>query len=89
MSDAAPQESSREREPGRPSLADRIPSGGTTDPDRILGLFLEWVEDIGLEPYPAQEEALLEIMSDRHVILGTPTGSGKSLIATALHFRAM
>jgi superfamily II DNA/RNA helicase len=57
--------------------------------DRILGLFLDWVADIGLEPYAAQEEALLELMSDRHVILGTPTGSGKTLIATALHFRAM
>ncbi len=89
MSDAAPPESTRESEPARPSLADRIPKGGTSDPDEILGLFLEWVEDIGTEPYPAQEEALLEIMSDRHVILGTPTGSGKTLIATALHFRAM
>ncbi len=89
MSDVASPESPREPQPGRPLLADRIPSGGSTDPDEILGRFLEWVEDIGLEPYPAQEEALLEIMSDRHVILGTPTGSGKSLVATALHFRAM
>ncbi|MFQ5418596.1 MAG: DEAD/DEAH box helicase, partial [Myxococcota bacterium] len=44
---------------------------------------------IGLTPYPAQEEAILEILSDRHVVLGTPTGSGKSLVATAMHFRAM
>jgi superfamily II DNA/RNA helicase len=89
MSDAEPPESPHASESGRPLLADRIPPGGCSDPDEILGLFLEWVEDIGLEPYPAQEEALLEIMSDRHVILGTPTGSGKSLVATALHFRAM
>jgi len=71
------------------ALASRIPAGGTRDADRILGLFLDWVAEIGLEPYAAQEEALLEIMSDHHVILGTPTGSGKTLVATALHFRAM
>jgi len=39
--------------------------------------------------YPAQEEALLELMAGRHVILGTPTGSGKSLVALGLHFKAV
>jgi len=89
MSESIPGESPASGERARPSLAARIPTGGTRDADRILGLFLDWVVDIGLEPYASQEEALLEIMSDRHVILGTPTGSGKTLIATALHFRAM
>ena len=68
-------------EGARPSLASRIPPGGTRDADRILGLFLEWVSDLGLELYPAQEEALLEILADRHLILATPTGSGKTLVA--------
>lgn len=75
--------------PARPFLAARIPPGGTSDPDEILTLFLEWVAEIGLELYPAQEEALLEIMAGRHVILNTPTGSGKSLVALGLHFKAM
>ncbi len=69
-------------------LADRIPPRGTDDPDEILGLFLEWVAATGLTLYPAQEEALLEIMAGRHVILGTPTGSGKSLVALGMHFKA-
>ena len=69
-------------------LADRIPPRGTDDPDEILGLFLDWVASTGLTLYPAQEEALLEIMAGKHVILGTPTGSGKSLVALGMHFKA-
>ncbi len=45
--------------------------------------------DTGFELYPAQEEALLELMADRHVVLDTPTGSGKSLVALGLHFRGL
>ncbi|HYG65517.1 MAG TPA: DEAD/DEAH box helicase, partial [Thermoanaerobaculia bacterium] len=75
--------------PSRPSLAARIPAGGTSDPDEILDLFLGWVSDLGLELYPAQEEALLEIMAGRHVILNTPTGSGKSLVALGVHFKGL
>ncbi len=45
--------------------------------------------DTGLVLYPAQEEALLEIMAGKHVILGTPTGSGKSLVALGLHFKGL
>jgi superfamily II RNA helicase len=74
---------------GKPKLIDRIPEGGTKDPDQILDLFLGWVADIGFELYPAQEEALLEIMAGRHVILNTPTGSGKSLVALGMHFKAL
>src|SRR5690606_4670322 len=43
----------------------------------------------GLELYPAQEEAILELFSGKHVVLATPTGSGKSLVAAALHFKSM
>jgi len=73
----------------RPSLFDYVPEGGSRDPDLILDRFLAWVGDIGLEPYPAQEEAILELMAGRHVILNTPTGSGKSLVALALHFKGL
>ena len=73
----------------RPSLAARIPAGGTRDSDEILDRFLGWVADTGLTPYPEQEEALLELMIGRHVVLSTPTGSGKSLVALGLHFKAM
>ncbi|MCH9650152.1 MAG: DUF3516 domain-containing protein [Deltaproteobacteria bacterium] len=74
---------------GPPRLVDRIPDGGTRDPDLMLDLFLEWAGDLGFSLYPAQEEALLELMAGRHVILNTPTGSGKSLVATGLHFKGL
>jgi hypothetical protein len=72
-----------------PSLGARVPEGGTREPDEILDRFLGWISDQGLEPFPHQEEALLELMADRHVVLGTPTGSGKSLVALGLHFKAL
>ena len=73
----------------RPSLGSRVPAGGTSDPDLILDLFVDWVAEVGFELYPAQEEALLEIMAGKHVILNTPTGSGKSLVALGLHFKGL
>ncbi len=73
--------------PARVSLASRIRP--TSDPDEILDLFVDWASEAGFELYPAQEEALLEIMAGRHVILNTPTGSGKSLVALGLHFKAL
>jgi superfamily II RNA helicase len=62
---------------------------GEPDPDELLGLFLEYVAGLGFELYPAQEEAILELLDYKHVMLNTPTGSGKSLVALALHFKAM
>lgn len=74
----------------RPSLAARVPAGGEPrDPEAILARFVDWVADLGLELYPAQEEALLELFAGKHVILNTPTGSGKSLVALGLHFKAL
>ncbi len=73
----------------RPSLFARVPPEGTRDPDQILDLFVDWAAEAGFELYPAQEEALLEIMAGKHVILNTPTGSGKSLVALGLHFKAL
>ena len=57
-----------------------VPPQGGSD-DALLDGFLEWVSDSGIELYPAQEEAILELFADRHVVLTTPTGSGKSLVA--------
>lgn len=53
----------------------------------MLDAFLGWVADRGLTLYPHQEEAILELFSGAHVVLDAPTGSGKSLVATALHFK--
>ncbi len=61
----------------------------TATDDDVLDAFLEWTLDRGLELYPAQEEAALELVSGNNVILSTPTGSGKSMVAIAAHFNAM
>ncbi|CAM5697749.1 hypothetical protein MAUB1S_02754 [Mycolicibacterium aubagnense] len=52
------------------------------DPDELLESFAEWAEAAGTALYPAQEEALIELASGANVVLATPTGSGKSLVAT-------
>ncbi len=73
-----------------PDLLRRVPQGAPLrDAGAILDRFLDWVAATGLEPYPAQEEALLELAAGRHVVLDTPTGSGKSLVATGLHFKGL
>ena len=62
------------------------PLRDVTDPDLLLEHFLDYALNKGIELYPAQEEAMLELFAGKHVILNTPTGSGKSLVAAALHF---
>jgi superfamily II RNA helicase len=57
--------------------------------DEILDAFLTYLEDSGTTPYDHQEEAILELFAGNNVILNTPTGSGKSLVALALQFRAI
>ena len=70
------------------NLFDRL-IGKVHTTESLFEVFVQWVTDRGLELYPAQEEAILEILTDHHVILKTPTGSGKSLVAVALHAMAV
>src|SRR5512133_1454729 len=75
---------------GEAPLAALLPAaGGTLAPDAILARFVSWVSATGLTLYEHQEEAILQLLDGRHVVLSTPTGSGKSLVATFLHFQAM
>ncbi len=69
------------------NLAQRIPDD--PGPDAVFDAFAGWVADRGLVLYPAQEEALIEVVSGSNVILGTPTGSGKSLVAVGAQFGAL
>ena len=72
------------------TLGDRLPeAAGRVPPDVILERFLDWVAGLGFELFPAQEEALLEVMAGRHVVLDTPTGSGKSLVAMAMLWKGL
>lgn len=57
--------------------------------DEAFERFIEWVDARGVEPWPHQEDALMNLAAGAHVILGTPTGSGKSLVAQGLCFMAM
>ncbi|MFI9818652.1 DEAD/DEAH box helicase [Saccharothrix variisporea] len=69
------------------TLTDLLPP--TPDADLLYDTFAEWAQQRGLELYPAQQEALIEIVSGSNVILSTPTGSGKSLVAIGAHFAAL
>jgi superfamily II RNA helicase len=59
------------------------------DPDALFDAFTSWTQERGITLYPAQEEALIEVVSGANVILATPTGSGKSLVAAGAHFAAL
>ncbi|MGW4423901.1 DEAD/DEAH box helicase [Streptosporangium sp. NPDC004631] len=71
------------------SLVDRLPEEIDADPDAIFDAFVGWNSERGLTLYPAQEEALIEVVSGNNLILSTPTGSGKSLVAAGAHFTAL
>ena len=55
------------------------------DEDTVFGAFETWASSRGITLYPAQEEAVIEIVSGANVILSTPTGTGKSLVAIGAH----
>src|ERR687889_1785120 len=59
------------------------------DPDQLFADFAAWAEASGTVLYPAQEEALIELVSGANVVLATPTGSGKSLVATGAQYAAL
>jgi superfamily II RNA helicase len=65
------------------------PPGETLAADAILDRFVSFVAQSGLSLYPHQEEGILHLLDGEHLVLATPTGSGKSLVATFLHFQAM
>src|SRR5437868_2593733 len=71
------------------TLVDRLPEEIDADPDAIFDAFVAWNAERGLTLYPAQEEALIEVVSGNNLILATPTGSGKSLVAAGAHFTAL
>ena len=71
------------------TLYDLIPRDKISSNDLLLEKFLDYAAGRKLKLYPAQENAILELFDDKNVILNTPTGSGKSLVATALHFQAI
>ncbi len=69
------------------TLTDLLPAD--PDPDALFEAFSAWTAERGLELYPAQEEAVIEVVSGANLILSTPTGSGKSLVAVGAHFTAL
>src|SRR6201995_762371 len=68
-------------------LTDVLPP--SPDPDAVYNAFADWAKRQGLSLYPHQEEALIEVVSGANVILSTPTGSGKSLVAGGAHLEAL
>src|SRR5215467_2224120 len=69
------------------TLIDLLPQ--TPKPDAVFDAFAGWSKRRGLDLYPHQEDALIEIVTGANVILSTPTGSGKSLVAAGAHFAAL
>ena len=62
---------------------------GPADPDAVYAAFTAWATAAGLDLYPHQDEAILHLLTGQHVVLATPTGSGKSLVALAGHLLAL
>ena len=70
-------------------LTDLLPPTGATDPDALYDAFVTWAAADRITLYPHQDEAIIDILTGANTIITTPTGSGKTLIATAAHFAAL
>jgi len=70
-------------------LGDLLPGDDGASADVLLERFLDYTASKSLTLYPAQEEAVLELLDEKNVILNTPTGSGKSLVASAMLFASL
>ncbi|MFE4470332.1 DEAD/DEAH box helicase [Leifsonia sp. NPDC056824] len=57
--------------------------------DAVYEAFVAWAESTGITLYPAQDESVIEIVGGSNLILSTPTGTGKSLVAVGAHFAAL
>ena len=71
------------------TLTDRLSGTSTAGADAAFDVFLDWAGERGFALYAAQEEAVLALAGGAHVVLATPTGSGKSLVAVAAHALAL
>ncbi|MDA7618063.1 DUF3516 domain-containing protein [Verrucomicrobia bacterium] len=70
-------------------IKDRLASPADATSDALLEIFMDYIDALKIDLYPAQEEGILALLEDHNVILNTPTGSGKSLVALALHFKSI
>jgi superfamily II RNA helicase len=57
--------------------------------EEALELFYEWLAERDIDLWQHQDDALMSLMVGDHVILGTPTGSGKSMVAIGMMFMAL
>lgn len=72
------------------TLREYLPQNGEQlSSEELLDRFLSWADERKIQLYEAQENAVLELFDGKNVILNTPTGSGKSLVAEALHFASL
>ncbi|HMJ36364.1 MAG TPA: DUF3516 domain-containing protein [Baekduia sp.] len=69
------------------SLVDALPTQSSAD--SLYDAFTGWAAQQGVSLYPHQEEAAIELFDANNVVLATPTGSGKSMVAVAAHFAAL
>nr|WP_284290697.1 DEAD/DEAH box helicase [Angustibacter aerolatus] len=67
----------------------RLEVPSSADPDAVYDAFTTWTTHRGLTLYPAQDEGVVEVVSGSNLVLATPTGSGKSLVAVAAHLSAL
>ncbi len=70
-------------------MSSQLKPPAVVDEDSLYDAFSHWAAGRGIELYPHQEEAVIELLDGSNVVLATPTGSGKSLVATAAIYAAL